>query len=288
MGCGASAQPKTQQNPVVSAPPATSQPAAHAQPQQIVGKFQIKLSGQWKDYEALEDNVLKRAYSVGYPNASFQLRGQGYEYDFVQMKQKNKSSNKERDIRPPMGMKPPASPLIPKGPMLVYTVKPSDVGKQTIQINDPNNKGSTIHVNIPAGAKPGQKIAIPVPGPNETVQQVVDKQKKHGVADRVAMGVAGAGALGVVAVGGVLLSDHLMGGSLATDAVDGIAGHVGGAVADIDISGATDAVAGAAGDVGDAVAGSGAIDAIGGAAEEAGGFLEGIGEDAGDFIMNLF
>eukprot|EP00448_Togula_jolla_P006684 CAMPEP_0170607010 /NCGR_PEP_ID=MMETSP0224-20130122/20823_1 /TAXON_ID=285029 /ORGANISM="Togula jolla, Strain CCCM 725" /LENGTH=72 /DNA_ID=CAMNT_0010932141 /DNA_START=81 /DNA_END=296 /DNA_ORIENTATION=+ len=63
--------------------------------------FQVKLGHDWKDYAEDENRILKRAYLAGYPNAKFHLRGQDYLYDFKAMEQKNLSSGKTREIRPP-------------------------------------------------------------------------------------------------------------------------------------------------------------------------------------------
>lgn len=40
-------------------------------------KFQIKLSGEWKDYDTDEDRIIKRAFLAGYPNASYKYPGFG-------------------------------------------------------------------------------------------------------------------------------------------------------------------------------------------------------------------
>merc|ERR1740121_225805 len=146
------------------------------------GRFQIKLSGDFKDYEPEEDAVLKKAYLVGQKNCRFQLRGQSYEYSFVDMTQTNLGTKKVRDIRPPRNMQQPASPLLPPGPMVVITVRKGQAGKE-IEINDPNNKGRKIKVNVPPGAKVGQKMAVPAQG--ESVESVSKKQKEHSAAAKL-------------------------------------------------------------------------------------------------------
>merc|ERR1719476_1259294 len=113
-------------------------------------------------------------------------------------------------------MPQPASPLLPAGPMVVITVKKGQAGKE-IEIYDPNNKGKKIKVNVPPGAKAGQKMAVPVP----------EKQKKHSTAAQLALGVGGMAAVGALAVGGVVLGDHLTGGHLGVaDAAEGYAADV--------------------------------------------------------------
>ena len=72
--------------------------------QLMKNKFQITLSGEWKDYSEEEDQILKQAYLVGQPNCKFHLRGQSYEYNFRNMIQRNLGSGKERKIRPPPHM----------------------------------------------------------------------------------------------------------------------------------------------------------------------------------------
>merc|ERR1712190_201187 len=64
-------------------------------------KFQVKLSGQFKDYDRVEDKIVKRAYLAGFPNAKYSLRGQKYSVDFAKKQQTNLGSGKSRDIRPP-------------------------------------------------------------------------------------------------------------------------------------------------------------------------------------------
>merc|ERR1719456_841424 len=122
--------------------------------------------------------ILKRAWMTGQKNAKFELRGQKYEYNFKKMLQINKNSGKERKIRPPMGPKPPKKPLLPQGPMIIITVGTGQPGTM-VPVKDPNNPGQTIQVFVPAHAKPGQKMAVPIPGKGETVEEVQKKQKKH-------------------------------------------------------------------------------------------------------------
>merc|ERR1719352_1413538 len=94
-----------------------------------------------------------------------------------------------------------------------------------------------IPVNVPAGAKPGQKMAVPLPEPGCTVQDVQKKQKAHSIGAKLAMGTAGVAAVGGLAVGGVILGDHLTGGTLgvseaAADAAADVADWAEGAVED--------------------------------------------------------
>jgi len=302
MGCGSS---KAADPPPVVAAPIPQQPSAQGgggggkgggkgkkgKGKGPKGKFQIKLSGNWQDYDDVEDRVLKRTFLIGQPSARFHLRGNDYEYSFKRMKQKNLKSNQERDIRPPQGLKRPPAPILPPGATVIITVQSGQAGK-TIEIDDPNNKGRKIAVNVPAGARPGQKMAVPVPEKGQSVEDVAKKQQGWSTGAKTAAGLAAVGAVGVAAVGGALVGDHLAGGTMAADgaaAAADMATDAADAVADW-APGAADAAGdwgeGALDDAGDW--GEGAIDDIGDFAEDAGDWLGDAGEDAGDWVMSLF
>merc|ERR1719446_1709920 len=68
------------------------------------------------------------------------------------MVQLNTDSGKERTIRQPRAWKPPSKPLVPPGPP-----------GTTIQVPHPRAKGAFISVKVPATAKPGQAMLVPVP-----------------------------------------------------------------------------------------------------------------------------
>jgi len=247
-------------------------------------KWQVKLGNEWKDYEEHEDRILKRAYLVGQPNVKFHLRGQDYQYNFKSMKQNNLNTGKDRNIRPPPGPKPPKHPLLPIGPMAIVTVRPGQAGTM-ISVLDPNNKGNTINVFVPLGAKPGQKMAVPIPQKGESVQVVQKKQKKHdetqkkvgwSTGAKVAAGGSALVGVGAVGVGGVILGDALAGGDMAGD-IAGAAVEAGEAIGD-GVADAAETVA----------------DWAPGAAEDAEEFTGdaagdcGAAEDVGDFIVDLF
>merc|ERR1719199_989630 len=78
------------------------------------------------------------------------------------MVQINTNTRKERQIRAPQKWKAPSKPLVPAGPTTVITVPPGSPGK-TIQVPHPGVKGAFIAVNVPASAKPGQAMLVPVP-----------------------------------------------------------------------------------------------------------------------------
>jgi hypothetical protein len=278
MGCGSSSA-KAAATPVegqIVVEPI--QQEKHKSPKAKAKKFQAYLAGEWKDYERQEDTILKKAYLIGHPHCKFQLRGQRYEYNFRTMKQKNLGTGKERSIRPPLGFKRPKEPLLPGGPMTVLTVKAGQAGK-TVEVPDPNNKGKMIKVNVPTGAKVGQKMAVPLPEAGESASALADKQRKHGVAKKIATGTAGVAVVGAAAVGGVILGDFLTGGDMG--AVD-MAEDVAGAIA----KGAEDGYEAVA----DWAPGAGedALDWAEAAAEDAGDWLGEAADDTGDFIMSLF
>jgi hypothetical protein len=253
-----------------------------------VQKWQIQLEGRWKDYEDQENAILKRAYMVGQQNVKFSLRGQHYEYNFRRMAQKNLQTGKERRIRAPKGPGPPKKPILPHGPMTIITVGTGQPGT-VIDIKDPNNPGQTVKVFVPAHAKPGQKMAVPLPKKGESLQEVQKKQEQHDqqhgtksswtTGGKVAAGTAAVGGIAAVGVGGVILGDYLAGGSMAADIGEG-AIDVGEAVGD----GVTDGI--------DAVGGEGAAEEVGdwlaGAGDDAVEWLGDAGEDIGDFVMDLF
>merc|ERR1719454_531455 len=84
------------------------------------------------------------------------------------MKQINKDTGKERDIRPPHKWKAPKKPIVPQGQTTCINVPPGSPG-QTIQVPYPGKPGKFISVNVPASAKPGQAMLVPVP-PEDSAQ----------------------------------------------------------------------------------------------------------------------
>merc|ERR1711966_150214 len=83
-------------------------------------------------------------------------------YDFQKMVQINTDTCKERKIRQPRKWKAPSKPLVPAGPTTVVNVPPGSAGT-TIQVPHPVVKGAYISVQVPASAKPGQAMLVPVP-----------------------------------------------------------------------------------------------------------------------------
>mmetsp|Transcript_60167 Transcript_60167/g.105405 ORF Transcript_60167/g.105405 Transcript_60167/m.105405 type:complete len:249 (-) Transcript_60167:157-903(-) len=124
--------------------------------------FQVKLGAEWKDLDAEEDRVLKRALMTGSSEEKVRSRGQEYIFDLKRMVQINKGTKKERPVRPPSDWKLSSKPLVPPGPKTVMTIKRGDPGA-TVQIPHPKVPGAVIFVKVPARAKVGQTLLVPVP-----------------------------------------------------------------------------------------------------------------------------
>merc|ERR1719157_449162 len=116
------------------------------------------------------------------------------------MVQVNRDSGKERKIRQPKKWTQPSKPLVPAGPTTVVTVPKGSPGK-TIQVPHPGVKGAFISVNVPASAKAGQAMLVPVP--SEAAVQADGKPARDGKAGGWSTGskVAATG-VASVAVGG--------------------------------------------------------------------------------------
>eukprot|EP00927_Polykrikos_kofoidii_P001576 TRINITY_DN105_c0_g1_i1.p1 TRINITY_DN105_c0_g1~~TRINITY_DN105_c0_g1_i1.p1 ORF type:complete len:248 (-),score=58.17 TRINITY_DN105_c0_g1_i1:120-863(-) len=244
--------------------------------------FQIKLGGEWRNYEKEEDKIIKRAFMAGFPSAKFHLRGQDYEYNFKDMEQINKETGKRRQIRPPHGWKPPSKPIVPAGPTITVTVPPGSQGK-IIQVPHPKQPGLFIDVSVPARAKPGQAMLVPVPSEGVPKRESDEPVVAGGGSAAGGGGGGGgwstgakvaAGGAAVVGVGGLAVAGALLGTSIAEHGAeatfDGIADGAGTAA---------EAVGDFAGD---------AVDVVGDFGADAGEFIVDAGESAGDFIMDLF
>merc|ERR1719181_123314 len=123
------------------------------------------------------------------------------------MKQINKDTGKERDIRPPHKWKPPGKPIVTAGPTTSITI-PDGAPGTTIGIPHPKDPSRMIAVNVPAKAKVGQAMLVPVPadpaGPGTyaaagapPAQEVKAKGRSTGA--KVAMGIGGAAVVGGLA-----------------------------------------------------------------------------------------
>jgi len=222
-----------------------------------------------------EDKILKRAYMAGFPHAKFTLRGQHYLYDFKRMVQVNKDTGKERSIRQPRRWKAPSKPLVPAGPTTVINV-PRGAPGTTIQVPHPLVKGAFISVNVPASAKAGQAMLVPVPAAASiSAVPTPSRTAAHGssggwsTGGKVVAGTAAVAAIGGAAVGGVILGEHI-----AEHGLDATVDAAGDGIVD-----AAEATADFAVDAGEAVADF---------AVDAGEFIVDAAEDVGDFVMDLF
>eukprot|EP00929_Paragymnodinium_shiwhaense_P038355 TRINITY_DN20270_c0_g2_i3.p1 TRINITY_DN20270_c0_g2~~TRINITY_DN20270_c0_g2_i3.p1 ORF type:complete len:280 (-),score=81.72 TRINITY_DN20270_c0_g2_i3:578-1417(-) len=274
------------------------------------GSFQVRLGRKWRDYYDEEDKILKRAFMAGFPECKFELRGQRYQYNFKVMEQINAGTGKKRDIRPPWGWKQPSKPIVPPGPTMAIKVPPGSAGT-AIQVPHPKDKSQMITVNVPAGAKAGQAMLVPVPPLDPASSGSGGDAAGGGSSEgggggwgtgaKIAAGVAGAGLVVGGAVLGAAVAEHGVEGTadiLADAAGDAgaIVGDAGDAIADAAAdAGITDALGDAGGAIGDVAADAGVADALGEAggavgefAGDAGDFLLDAGDTAGDFIMDLF
>ncbi|CAK0802051.1 unnamed protein product [Prorocentrum cordatum] len=214
--------------------------------------------------------------------------------DFKNLVQENAASGKQRSIRPPHRWKPPSAPIMEPGPMTCVKV-PVGAPGTTIQVPHPKDKRQFISVSVPASAKAGQAMMVPVPpleacagaaldqGPEPSAPPPVaaaaapaarpekERKEKKGwsTGARVAAGTAGAVAVGGLVVGGAILGEHIV--EEGWDAtVDGLGDWA---------AGAGEWAAGAADTVGEGIAGG---------ADAAADWIGGAADTAGDFIMDLF
>jgi len=230
-------------------------------------KFQIQLSGNWQDYSHDEDKILKRAYMAGFPQCKFSLRGQNYEYHFGtdkgRMRQINLGTGKSRPIRAPRGWKAPSVPLVPKGETTVVNVPRGGPGTE-IMVPYPGQPGKFIKVNVPASAKVGQAMLVPVPPVSQAATQEASSGSGRSGGDGWSTGAkVAAGGAAVVAVGGAAVGGAILGEHIAEHGVDATVEAAGDGLAD-------------------------AGEAIGDFVVDAGEFIVDAAEDAGDFIMDLF
>jgi len=237
-------------------------------------QFQVKLSGDWKDYSKEEDRILKRAFLAGFNNARYGLRGQRYECNFAKMTQKNVATGKVREMRAPHKWTAPPAPICKAGPTMCVRV-PDGAAGSSIHVPHPKAKDQFITVQVPSRAKVGQSMLVPVPDVTPMAHDVPvasvaaapeapapepstpDKEeKKRGWSTGAK--VAAVGAAGGLAVAGAVLGEHI-----AEEGWD-----------------ATMA------DLGDGLEGAG--EGIADGAEAAADWVGDAADTAGDFIMDLF
>merc|ERR1719183_1253251 len=179
------------------------------------------------------------------------------------MVQINRDSGKERCIRQPLKWKAPSKPLVPPGPTTVINVPAGSPGT-TIQVPHPRVKGAYISVTVPASAKPGQAMLVPVP-PEAAVSAAgaSTSAAKGSSGSWTTGGKVAAGTAAIVGVGGAAVGGAILGEHIAEHGVDATLDAAGDGLAD-------------------------AGDAVGEFAGDAGEFFGDVGEDVGDFVMDLF
>merc|ERR1719498_1243217 len=182
------------------------------------------------------------------------------------MAQINRDTRKERAIRPPNKWKAPSKPLVPAGPTTVINVPVGSPGT-TIQVPHPKVRGAFISVNVPASAKAGQAMLVPVPDMGATspdissAPQAAGAKKASSKAKWSTGGKVAAGTAAVAGIGGVAVGDAILGEHIAEHGLDATVDAAGDGLAD-------------------------AGDAIGDFAVDAGEFIVDAAEDVGDFIVD--
>lgn len=153
-----------------------------------MSRFQVELSHRWKDYPHKYDKMFKTCYLSGKKTAHFNMRLNGktekYEVNFEQMTQKNLVSKGKRKIRPPYGLKAPEGEVrdadgepIQPGPMICIKV-PEGAAGTMIQVPHPKAKGKFFEVRVPADARVGQAMLVPVPPWKGRMDPVLDTFKR--------------------------------------------------------------------------------------------------------------
>ncbi|CAK8985422.1 unnamed protein product [Durusdinium trenchii] len=153
-----------------------------------MSRFQVKLGRHWQDYEHKEDKRLKTAYMSGQRTARFNMfingKKEKYEVNFKQMTQENLISGGTREIRAPYRMEAPGGPIrdaddkpMEPGPTICIKVPEGAAGK-VIQVPHPKAKGQYFEVKVPADAKAGQAMLVPVPSWEGRLDPVREQFKK--------------------------------------------------------------------------------------------------------------
>jgi len=164
--------------------------------------------------------------------------------------------------------KAPSKPIVPAGPTMSIVVPAGSPGTE-IQVPHPKDKNKVFFVKVPAGAKVGQAMLVPVPdvskchsagsavadGPSVSGAPLGKTEKKGGwsTGAKIAAGLGGAAVVGGAAVLGAEIAEH--GAEVTFDAIGDGVGDAATAVGEV------------AGDAGEAIG-------------------EFVGE-ASDFIMDL-
>lgn len=289
--------------------------------------FKARIDGKWQDYAPQCNQFLLEAYAAGCPSMRLNVKGQMYKFDLEKMEQINLNTlavnklrapdNAERpqkssvflleNLRHPRskGRKSLQEKIRPQRPVFIVRVPPNGPGT-TIRAPHPKKLGKAMPIAVPADAKVGQALYLPMP---KTRMKTKVKYAAGGTAlgtTGAAVGIALMEATSITSAGGVAAGGALATvGTVAAVSLGGVA--VVGAVvaAGVGVHYATrnpgKAVAIGALAIGalalaDHVADTGVVEAASDAAEVAGDVVEGVVdfaedaadtcEDAGDFIVD--
>eukprot|EP00929_Paragymnodinium_shiwhaense_P063476 TRINITY_DN31701_c0_g1_i2.p1 TRINITY_DN31701_c0_g1~~TRINITY_DN31701_c0_g1_i2.p1 ORF type:complete len:247 (+),score=62.09 TRINITY_DN31701_c0_g1_i2:103-843(+) len=122
--------------------------------------FQCSASDGWFNYEAEEDDMLKRAFEAGFSNVRFQARGYHYHIDLASMVQHNLRTGKKRPIRAPSGLKAPPAPSV--AAMTLLNVPAGSAGEK-IRVAHPKFPEKSFEVDVPEKMAAGMPMCVLFP-----------------------------------------------------------------------------------------------------------------------------
>mmetsp|Transcript_77729 Transcript_77729/g.219820 ORF Transcript_77729/g.219820 Transcript_77729/m.219820 type:complete len:338 (-) Transcript_77729:40-1053(-) len=125
-------------------------------------RFQAKNGKHWVDLPPSEDQHLRAAYLAGLPRVTYSVGGVRRECCLRTMTQTDARSGKARRIRAPHGWTLPAAPITEAVP---HTCVKVPRGASGTIIHVPRGKGASIPVKVPATAKAGQRLMVPIVAP---------------------------------------------------------------------------------------------------------------------------
>lgn len=289
--------------------------------------FKAKVDGKWQDYSTPCHQLLMEAYEAGCPSMRLHVKGNMYKFDFEKMEQKNLNTLDISEMRAPHHAKRPKRSSIfqkenlrhplskgrksirdqvrPQRPVFVVRV-PADSAGTTIRVPHPKKLGKAMPVAVPAEAKVGQPLYLPMP------RTQMKTKLKYGAAG-TALGTGGAAVVvaivettGITTAGGVAAGGALATvGTVAAVSLGGVAvaGAVVAAGAGVHYAMRNPGKAAVVGALtigalalADHVADVGVLEAAGDVADGAGDLVEGVAdvaedaidtcEDAGEFIVD--
>jgi hypothetical protein len=287
--------------------------------------FKAKVDGKWQDYSLPCQHFLLEAFEAGCPSMRLHVKGNMYKFDFKKMEQHNLNTLEVCELKAPHNANRPKKSAIfdkenfkhplskgrrslqgkirPQRPVFVVRVPAGSLGK-TIQVPHPKKLGKSMNVAVPANAKVGQPLYLPMP---RTKAQTKVKYAVAGTAlgttstaAAVAITEATGLSAGAVAGGGAAAVGTLAAASLGGVAIAGALVAAGAGV-HYATRNPKKAIAIGALTLGalalaDHVAEVGVLEAAGDVAEGAGDLVEGagdvmegvvdFGEDAGEFLLD--